>query len=70
VICGSIARSFGSNMRVGQLSMMAGAMLIDVESDCVAKMTRRSFAQGLQPFAQCPAKSSSSREPAFIDDQG
>jgi hypothetical protein len=26
VICGSIARSFGRKMRVGQLSMMAGAM--------------------------------------------
>jgi hypothetical protein len=45
VICGSGARSFGSRIRVGQLSMMAGAMALPSmsASDCVAKMTEAFF---------------------------
>jgi len=44
-ICGSIARSFGSNRRVGQLSMIAGAIAEPSmsESDWVAKMTDAFF---------------------------
>jgi hypothetical protein len=44
-ICGSSARSFGRNSRVGQLSMIAGAMALPSisASDCVAKMTLAFF---------------------------
>jgi hypothetical protein len=45
VICGSIARSLGRKMRVGQLSTMAGAIALPSmsDSDCVAKMTEAFF---------------------------
>ena len=45
VICGSIARSFGSRIRVWQLSMIAGAIADPSmsESDWVAKMTLAFF---------------------------
>ena len=45
VIRGSIARSFGRNSRVGQLSMMAGAMALPSmsERDWVAKTTLAFF---------------------------
>jgi len=45
VICGSMARSLGSMIRVGQLSMMAGAMVLcsSCASDWVAKMTLAFF---------------------------
>ena len=44
-ICGSTARSLGRKMRVGQLSMMAGAMALPSMSlrDWVAKMTEAFF---------------------------
>ncbi len=51
VICGSMARSFGNKSRVGQLSMMAGAILLPSmsESDCVAKMTEASKIDDILP---------------------
>ena len=63
-ICGSAARSFGRKIRVGQDSMMAGAML-DVSMSarlCVAKTTlalrlRRVFSHS----RSCAAKSGLSR---------
>ena len=73
VICGSIARSFGRNSRVGQLSMMAGAIAraVDVgerlggEDDGGVLLAQR-----LQPFAELAGEALViEREPAFIDDQ-
>ena len=73
MICGSIARSFGRNSRVGQLSMMAGAIAEPSisDSDWVAKIDGRILlAQRLQPFAQLAGKALIvEREPAFVDDQ-
>ena len=73
MICGSIARSFGSNSRVGQLSMIAGAIAEPSMSD---KRLRGEddgsvlLAQRLQPFAQLAGKALVvKREPTFIDDQ-
>ena len=72
-ICGSIARSFGRKSRVGQLSMMAGAMAQPSmsASDWVAKMTRGVLlAQRLQPFAQLAGEAVVvERQPALVDDE-
>ena len=73
MICGSIARSFGRNSRVGQLSMIAGAIAraIDVgkrlggEDDGGVLLAQR-----LQPFAELAGKALVvERKPALVDDQ-
>ena len=73
VICGSIARSFGRNSRVGQLSMMAGAMAraVDVGERLGGEDDGRILlAQRLQPLAELAGKPFVvEREPAFVDDE-
>ena len=63
----------GRNSRVGQLSMIAGAMALPSisASDCVAKMTRRVLLpQRLQPFAELAGETVIvEREPALVDDE-
>ena len=60
-------------MRVGQLSMIAGAMALPSmsASDWVAKMTRGVLLpQRLQPFAELPGEAAIvEREPALVDDE-
>ena len=68
-ICGSSARSFGRKMRVGQLSMMAGAMALPSmsASDWVAKMTEAFFFLSVFSHSRnCPEKplSSSASQPS------
>ena len=73
MICGSIARSFGRKMRVGQLSTMAGAMLLPSmsERDWVAKMTDAFFfPKGLQPLAKLLGEGGVVEdEPPLVDDE-
>ena len=72
-ICGSIARSFGRKIRVGQLSTMAGAMALRL--DVGERLGREHdgsilLAQRLEPFAQAGAEGRIvEREPAFVDDE-
>lgn len=63
VICGSIARAFGRKRRVGQLSMMAGAIAEPSmsDSDWVAKTTLAFFLRRVFSHSRSwPAKPSSS----------
>ena len=73
MICGSIARSFGRNSRVGQLSISAAAIALPATSasDWVANTTEAFFLrEGLQPLAQLLGKSRVvEREPALVDDK-
>ena len=68
-----MARSFGRKSRVGQLSMIAGAIAEPSisASDWVAKMTEAFFLRSVFSHSRsCPAKLVIiEREPAFIDDQ-
>src|SRR5215475_10954381 len=67
MICGSMARSFGSRIRVGRLSMIAG----DIRERLGGKNDRGIFlAQRLQPLTQLAGKFLIiKRKPAFIDDE-
>ena len=73
VICGSIARSFGRKMRVGQLSTMAGAILLPSisDSDWVAKTTEAFFLRSVFSHSRsCWAKAGIVEdEPALVDDE-
>jgi hypothetical protein len=64
MICGSSARSFGRKMRVGQLSMIAGAIAEPSMSarDWVAKTTEAFFLRRVFSHSRIwPAKPRSSR---------
>ncbi len=73
VICGSMARSLGRKMRVGQLSTMAGAMLLPSmsDSDWVAKTTEAFFLRSVFSHSRsCCAKAGIVEDqPAFVDDE-
>ena len=73
MICGSMARSFGSNSRVGQLSMIAGAIAEPSISDKRLGGEddgRILLAKRLQPLPQLAGKILVvERQPAFIDDE-
>ena len=73
MICGSIARSLGRKMRVGQLSMMAGAMALRLDvGEALGGEDDRGvlLPQRLQPFAELRGEAAIvERQPAFVDDE-
>jgi hypothetical protein len=71
VICGSIARSLGRKILVGQLSTRAGAVaLVSISaSDCVAKITDAFFLRSVFSHSRSCCAKVVERKPAFVDDE-